>query len=233
MELKILVVDDVAANIQLMEVLLKKAGNKVIHCPNGLEAVEMCKSQKYDLIIMDIQMPELNGVDATKMIKSDCEVNNETPIIIMTAGDDKMLEVQCLEAGCEDILRKPINKKALLRKINKYIAREKQLEAAERGEDIISALGNDPDFKKTVETFVNTLPDKIRDMQDAAQKGDLDALAAIAHSVKGVGTFAGFPIYTEKAAKIESTAKIPDLDKVREQVDELSKLCMRTKVVPK
>jgi len=81
---------------------------------NGQEAVEMAKKTKFDLILMDIQIPILNGYEATRLIKSDCP---STIVIAQTAHAMLDERTHCLDAGCDDYLAKPINRKELLNKI--------------------------------------------------------------------------------------------------------------------
>ena len=226
---RILLVDDVQENRALLEVLLKKMGYACSHGANGQEAVDLCGREKFDLILMDLQMPILDGIEAARQIRAG-QVNGKTPIIAMTASGQKGDDLKALDAGCNDCLGKPISRERLQRKVWRQLAQVKQLHEADEGKEILSFLEGDPDYQKAIETFVDSLPGKIEEMKKAFDKKDLKDLAFKAHALKGLGGFAGFPVFTEKAKSLEETVKAEDFDRIREQLDEMVQLCMRTKL---
>lgn len=226
----VLVVDDVIENRMLIEVLLRKNGYQITICSSGEQAVELAGKDKFDVILMDIQMADMDGLDATKNIKSSGP-NAKTPVLAMTASTGNHTELTCLEAGCDDYIAKPIKKEILLRKIQRFIEQERQIRNAHQGGDITSFLVDKPDYHKTIDMFVNNLPDRINDMQNALDEGNLQDLAFKVHALKGLGGFAGFPIYTERAKSLEQSIQTDELSDVRQQLDELVQLCMRTRKV--
>jgi PAS domain S-box-containing protein len=225
--LHVLVADDIPENRMLIEVMLRKVGYEVTLCSNGKEAVELAGNHDFDLILMDIQMDVMNGLEATKIIKSQ-GLSAGTAILAMTASIEKGDEVKCFEAGCEDCLFKPIKKELLLRKVHKFVQQARQIKIAAQGSSITSLLANNPDYHKTIDMFVNNLPGRIEEMQYALDKNNLNDLAFSIHALKGLGGFAGFPIYTEKAKSLEKLLKDKQIDKIRQQLDEMVKLCLRT-----
>jgi CheY-like chemotaxis protein len=225
----ILLVDDVEENRTLLAILLKKMGYACEHSDNGKDAVEKCSRKKYDLIIMDIQMPVMDGFEAIRSIRKE-GLNTMTPAIAMTASGQKMDDIKALDAGCSDCLSKPVDRRKLERKVWRLLAQERQLQDAEQGKEIISFLEGDPDYQKAVETFVSNLPQKIDEMKRAFEKRDLKDLAFKAHALKGLGGFAGFPVFTEKAKQLEDTIRQDDLNLIQMQLDEMIQLCMRTKL---
>ncbi len=168
----ILVVDDVPENRMLLDVLLTKAGCRIQMCCDGKEAVDLANNEKFDLILMDIQMPVMDGLEATKIIKSSGP-NSRTPIIAMTAIDTKGDEMFCFEAGCDAYIAKPIKRTILLDKIEMFLHQTKQIEAADRGEDIVSALAENPSYHDMIDMFVNNLPKRLEDMQIALDEQNL------------------------------------------------------------
>jgi len=224
----ILIVDDVQENRMLADILLRKAGYITSQCSDGAQAVELAAKEKFDLIMMDVQMPVMDGLEATKLIRSD-SLNSKTAILAMTALDLEEGSLQCFDAGCDDYLPKPIKKNLLLRKIKRFVEQDKQNITAANGDEITSFLTGDPDFQKTIETFINNLPGRIKAMQDALDDKNLAELADKAHALKGVGSFAGFPIYTERAKALETMIRDSQIEKIQEQIDELLKLCSLTK----
>lgn len=103
------------------------------------------------------------------------------------------------------------------------------LRAAERG-DITSSLADDPSYHKMIDMFVNDLPDRLKEMQEALDEGNLQDLAFKIHALKGLGNVAGFPIYTAKAEALERAVLDNQVDKVRRQLDEMVQLCLKTKL---
>ena len=114
----VLVAEDVKTNQMLLVSLLGRMGLKVTIAADGNEALQKALAQKFDLILMDIQMPHMTGYEATNALR---KAGMTTPIVALTAnamkGDDK----KCIEAGCDEYLAKPIDRRELLRKIAKYL----------------------------------------------------------------------------------------------------------------
>ena len=114
----VLVTEDVETNQMLVKSLLGRMGLEVTIAADGIEALQKALTHKFDLILMDIQMPHMNGYEATRALR---KKGITTPIIALTAhamtGDDK----KCIEAGCDDYLAKPIDRRELLKKIAKYL----------------------------------------------------------------------------------------------------------------
>lgn len=113
----VLVAEDEESNYELVRIVLQKRYN-LLHAHNGIEAVMMNEEEHPDLILMDIRMPEMNGLDATRIIK---EVNHETPVIALSAYafDDNIREAKA--AGCDDFLAKPFRVEDLIETIVRYI----------------------------------------------------------------------------------------------------------------
>jgi len=120
---RVLVAEDTLTNQVLIELLLKRLGLDVTIAADGKEAVDKALSGDFDLILMDIQMPNINGHEATRALR---EKGLATPIVALTAhamkGDDK----KCIESGCDDYLSKPIDRQKLLDVIGKYLPSQAQ-----------------------------------------------------------------------------------------------------------
>lgn len=116
----ILAIDDSIDNLRVAELMLKKMGHNVDMALSGKEALEKVKQSSYDLILMDVQMPEIDGYDCTRAVRSTHNLNSETPIVALTAnamvGDSDL----CFEAGMNDYLTKPIDTNKLSKIINKW-----------------------------------------------------------------------------------------------------------------
>lgn len=115
----ILIVEDVDINVSFLQELLDNTSAKLTICNNGKEAVDICqKGYKPDLILMDIQMPEMNGIDATKEIR---KILDSTPIIAQTAYASETDRELALSAGCNDFFSKPLNSEKLLNRIDQFL----------------------------------------------------------------------------------------------------------------
>jgi CheY-like chemotaxis protein len=117
---KILVVEDNEKNMYLMVFLLSKAGYQVIQAKTGEEGVRLAKKEKPDIIIMDVMLPDIDGLEVTRKIRESKE-NDKVPIVAVTsfamAGDKEKV----LAAGCTGYIEKPINVETLLGEIEKYL----------------------------------------------------------------------------------------------------------------
>lgn len=118
---KVLVAEDCKTNKYLAKLLLEKLGFEVMTAETGNETVEMALNNNFDLIFMDIQMPKMNGYEATEILK-DNGVN--TPIIALTANALKGDSEKCIQAGCDDYIPKPVDRKELVSIIDKFIDRK-------------------------------------------------------------------------------------------------------------
>jgi CheY-like chemotaxis protein len=224
---KVLFADDVLESRMIVEIILKKAGCAVTSCVDGREAAQYAEKEKFDAIILDVQMPVMNGIEAAGRIRSG-QLNRHTPMLALTAGDTKEDTLMCLNAGFDDHLSKPVQNDILRRKIEKYVRQSHAVQVALTGGDIISLLAEDGEYQKIVETFFDSLPTRITEMKDAFEKGFVGEFAAKVHSLKGVGGLAGFPIYTEKAKELEEMLHSNRLEEVKRLLEELTDLCRRT-----
>jgi signal transduction histidine kinase/CheY-like chemotaxis protein len=119
---RILLVEDNAVNQKVALIHLKKMGYTADVSKNGLEGVEAVKNGDYDLVLMDIQMPEMDGYTATQAIRRSEDDGHHLPIIAMTANVMKGDREKCLEAGMDDYLSKPVNPKLLKEKLNTWLS---------------------------------------------------------------------------------------------------------------
>ncbi len=117
-EKNILVVEDEDSNFMLLDRILKRTGAKLIWAKNGLDAIEYCNNQHFDLVLMDIRMPGMDGYEATQAIKKN---HKHLPIIAQTAYALKGERENSLAAGCDNYISKPIDAKELLAMLEKYI----------------------------------------------------------------------------------------------------------------
>ena len=120
--LKILLADDVDLNLEVAQLLLHGIGLQVDSAKNGREAVDKVRTSAYDLILMDVQMPVMNGLDAALAIR-EMSGRSQTPIVAMTANAFDEDRNNCLEAGMNDFLTKPVNPETLYQCLLKWLPR--------------------------------------------------------------------------------------------------------------
>ncbi|MFO7789946.1 MAG: response regulator [Bacteroidota bacterium] len=116
---KVLIVEDDVVNYQLLKVFLKNTGIEIIHIPSGTEVINVFEESVPDIVLMDIQLPDINGIQLTEMMKSQ---HPEIPIIVQTASILESQMQEMMEIGCEDYLMKPLSREELLAKMHKFLS---------------------------------------------------------------------------------------------------------------
>jgi len=117
----ILIVEDEPKNITLLRDLLQVSGYSTIEATDGKQGVELAKAKKPDLILMDIQMPVMDGLEATRILKADATTGN-IPVLALTSYAMKGDEERILKAGCDGYLAKPFNIRELLKTVAEYLS---------------------------------------------------------------------------------------------------------------
>jgi two-component system sensor histidine kinase/response regulator len=204
--LKILVAEDTPFNQTFILRLLEKNGFQAVLVENGQQAVETFNPDTFDLILMDVQMPEMDGFEATRKIREIEELNGgHIPIIAMTAYATEGDRERCLEAGMDDYVSKPISTVKLFKAIDALIPAEKSAETGDgqKGtlpdkDNLIKAFENDRGlFKELVEIFVNDYP---------------QTFSRTAHSLKGMLRNFQAEAAADTALDLEKRGKQGELD---------------------
>ena len=125
-KITILVVDDEEDLLDLISYNLKKEGFTVLTALNGRKGIELAKINKPDLILLDIMMPEMNGIEVCEILKTDDHLK-QIPVVFLTARGEEEMEVKTLDIGADDFLSKPISTKKLLSRINAVLRRSKKI----------------------------------------------------------------------------------------------------------
>ncbi len=198
----ILLAEDNPDNQQLIRLLLEKRGIRVDVANNGEEAVEKALIDDYDLILMDMQMPLMGGLEATDILR---KAAIDVPIIALTANVMKEDIQTYVESGCNATVAKPIDQILLFRELSQFLNPQTLSEKA--AEDPIADLKASSEFKQLVQSFVDNLPQVIEQLHSAVDEADWQSLGAIAHRVKGSAGSFGYPRLTEFAATLEYSAK--------------------------
>ncbi|HLP95347.1 MAG: response regulator transcription factor [Chitinophagales bacterium] len=119
---KILIVDDEPDILEFLQYNLRKEGYQVVTAPDGLQALTVAEREKPDLILLDIMMPEMDGVETCRQLRSKKEFN-DTPIAFLTARDEDFSQIAALDVGGDDYITKPIKPRVLMSRINALLRR--------------------------------------------------------------------------------------------------------------
>jgi PAS domain S-box-containing protein len=149
-DLRILLAEDNPVNQKLAVILLQKAGFSVDAVENGLQAVKRVKEGQYNAVLMDIQMPEMDGLEATAQIRAAETIGRHTPIIAMTAHALKGDRELCLEAGMDDYISKPLDTKTMLKVLDQWTA----VRAAVPSQEIVPPNAETQDYSGQPKAFV-------------------------------------------------------------------------------
>ena len=117
---RILIVEDTRTVVMVEKMMLSGRGFQIDIATNGREGLEKTRQTKPDLVLADIMMPEMDGIEMCRQIKADPETSGIPVVMVTTKGEQERVE-QAFLAGCDDYLTKPLNKLELLSKVNKYI----------------------------------------------------------------------------------------------------------------
>jgi two-component system, sensor histidine kinase and response regulator len=231
---RILLVEDGATNRKLITLVLEQAGATVATAENGRAGIEAVGQEQFDLILMDMQMPVLDGYSATRELRHQ---GCETPILALTAHAMASDEQKCREAGCTGYLTKPIDPRRLLDAVADALPSESSPLPADseavRAEvpPLYSSLPTeDDDFREVVEEFVAGLQERLAIARLACGDRDLSAIAEFAHWLKGSGGTAGFDAFTRPAGELELLAKRGQAAKIPQLVAGLEQIARRIRI---
>ena len=230
----ILVADDYPVNRQVAFMHLTAVGFSVDLVDNGQEAVDACGCNDYDLILMDIQMPVLNGFDATGRIRQmerDQGREQSIPIIALTANAVKGDEQKCLDAGMDGYLTKPVHRHQLIKTADHWIGLRgsRASQRAESAQEIPMAADNDEptvmDTATAVEEFgdaetvkmvarqlIENVDGQLQAIHDAIANGDREAVRKEAHAIKGGAATMEAVALSMAAARLEDLSPGGHLD---------------------
>lgn len=120
----VLVIEDTPANMKLVTMLLERAGYRVLQAPDAVTGIAVAQAQRPDLILMDIQLPGMDGLEATRLLKADA-ATRQIKVVALTAFAMKGDEQRMLQAGCDAYIAKPIQYKAFLAEVARLLAQER------------------------------------------------------------------------------------------------------------
>jgi two-component system, sensor histidine kinase len=249
---RVLLVEDGSVNRKLISIMLRTAGIDVTTAENGQVGVQLATTSFFDVILMDMQMPVMDGYTAARTLR---DVGMRVPIVALTAHALAEDRQKCLRAGCSGYLSKPIRSHDLLRAIADALAsaadplgecavplpREETAARPAPGgrttttgeeEPLVSTLPmDDPDFREIAEEFVEYFAGQLNVLRQAFAAEDWPVMASVAHALKGTAGGAGFDVLTNPIKDLESLARNKRQDQVPAALQVLEQLARRM-VVP-
>ena len=247
---RILLAEDNATNQQVALGILKQLGMRADAVANGAEAVRSLATIPYDLVLMDVQMPEMDGLAATRRIRDPRSevLQHEIPIIAMTANALQGDRELCLEAGMNDYVTKPIFKPALTEALQRWLPRENA--AAQDGaapvqapvgpsaappvavetapapvfdrEGMLARMDGDEDLcQMVVDGFLEDMPGQLASLRSCLDTNDITGALRQVHTIKGASANVGGEALRAVAINAESAGKTGGLDAVRTRLTDL------------
>ena len=226
--LNILLAEDNEVNQKLAKRLLEKRGHHVAVVKNGSEALEAIRAEPYDLVLMDVHMPEMDGLEATRQLRAEeMETGLHQVVIAMTALVMKGDRERCLAAGMDGYLPKPLRSQELDEVLERYAASKAAKvsgteaamgmpltggQKAIDGRDLLDRVGGDREFlAELLDTFRADHKKQLNAMKLALEKRDTEELTRAAHSLKGALSNLAAPTAAGLAAEIERAGRLDEL----------------------
>jgi PAS domain S-box-containing protein len=237
----VLLAEDNLINQKVSIKILNRAGYNVTAVGNGIEVLEAVAKDKFDLILMDIQMPEVDGYSATKEIRKLNNGYSKIPIIALTAHALMGDREKCIEAGMNDYLTKPIAADKLITKVDTLLRIEQY-----KPEPVAEVLQNEPvvfDYerlkkvsmgdvefeKELLISFIEDINNKLDKMTELVNLRDMAKILKLAHTIKGASYSVGAQQLGDEAFAIEISCKSNDYESVFERMDKLRKAVFDTR----
>ncbi|GAA0853727.1 hybrid sensor histidine kinase/response regulator [Aliiglaciecola litoralis] len=226
--IKVLAVDDMEMNLRLLSTWLKPSKIDLRLSYTGEDAVKLCKEQEFDLILMDVQMPNMDGLQASKLIRK-TQLNIGTPIIAVTAHALKEEQERLLASGMDDYLPKPLDLSDLVALIQRWCNDIDLVEEQAASIDWDLALeraNHNKDAAKEVFTgFVNQLPELKLQIAQSWEKQDTQNTQALIHKLHGACCYTGVPILRDLCDELETALKQHDYQVVESRLTDFLHEC--------
>jgi CheY-like chemotaxis protein len=232
--LRILLAEDNAVNQKVALALLQRLGYRADVAWNGLEALAALERQPYDVVLMDVQMPELDGLDATRRICERWPSGVRPRIIAMTANALLEDREACFAAGMDDYLAKPIRPEELAAALGRarplgdngrstMETMEGPLRLEASALENLRELGGDEFVGELAGTFLADAPSLIASLRAALERGDADGLRRTAHTLKSNGQTFGAVDFAELCRQLEARGRNGELDGAEELADRIDR----------
>jgi PAS domain S-box-containing protein len=204
--LRVLVAEDNAVNQRLALLLLEKLGHRADIVGNGREALEALERQRYDVILMDVQMPEMDGLEATRRIHE--RWGSERPrIVAVTAGAMSEERDRCLAAGMDDFLSKPIRVEELSAALMEVARLPDDALDSSSLDRLAWTLGDRPALAALIDTFFAEAPKMLAALRESTRTGNVDELQRVSHTLKSNAATFGAERLADLCRSLEAMAE--------------------------
>ncbi|MHB8865780.1 MAG: response regulator [Pirellulaceae bacterium] len=243
--LRILLVEDSPANQKLAAFILRERGHTVDIAGSGRQGLNMALENGYDVILMDVQMPGMDGLEATRAIRETEQGLRSVPIIAMTAHAMKGDRERCLAAGMDGYLAKPINGHEMIRLVERLAARPtgggtgRPVGSPDQPSPVFHpelaltrCLNNRDMLHKMIQHFFDEYDALLPQVWAALQRGDVQEVSQLAHRLKGTVVYLGARQATDAALRVEQSGEHPtDIAELGEAISALEQQCEVLKCV--
>ncbi len=220
--LRILVAEDNEVNRKLALALLSRMGYEADVAHDGLEAVSALRERQYDVVLMDVEMPELDGLEATRRIRSELPIDRQPRIIAMTANAMEGDRERCLAAGMDDYVSKPVRPEALAAALADAAPTHDSVTSVAAGaadvldatalKQLHAAVGDEAFVGELIATFLSEAPELLATLREAIGAGDGEAARRAAHTLKSNAMTFGVTGLVQAARELEAAASKTALD---------------------
>jgi CheY-like chemotaxis protein len=222
--LRVLLAEDNIVNQRLAVRILEKRGHSAVVACNGKEALALLEREPFDLVLMDLEMPEMSGFEATAAIRArERETGRHIPILALTAHAMKGDRERCLAAGMDGYVAKPIQARELYQAIAELVPNAAMSEKSaalpviqDRNEALVHVGGDAGLLRELIEVFLRDCPRLIEDVIDGLCAGDVAKVKRGAHSIKGAVSILGGKAAFEAALHLEDLARQGDLSEAEQ-----------------
>lgn len=238
--LRVLIVDDNEINRQYLATFLRQIGATVAEATDGAQAVEACRHNTYHIILMDIHMPNMDGIEASGRIRATGLNRENVPIVAITADATNAVAEQFLAHGFDDYLIKPVTEESLRRMLARWCSAyrdavkniaampgaagagsipESEVVDQETGRRLAS--GNIDMWRLSLAMLVSRLPQQLDGLERAVNDGDLRQAREIAHHIKGSAGYCAAPALLRSAERLETVCQANDAEQAKEMLARL------------
>ncbi|MGI9212077.1 MAG: ATP-binding protein [Methylococcaceae bacterium] len=219
---RILLAEDTIDSQNLISLLIRRTGAEVVITQNGQEAVDRAQEMEFDLVLMDMQMPVMGGLDATLMLRL---TGFEQPIIALTANATEQDKAQAIQAGCNGFLTKPIDQSAFFAVLAQHLPDIQAVQPNAQTVAVTVIPATDPEFLAMQANFYQELPERIATIQSLSAQGHWSELRAKAHQLKGIAGSFGLPEASRLCAQVEQRIVADDYPPVPALIETLLACC--------
>jgi len=235
---RVLVADDNPVNRRLAATLLRKHGLHVQLAEDGAQALQMAKENTFDLVLMDCQMPVMDGLESARQIQTWKQSQHLEPqlILALTAEHDSTQHQACMQAGMQAVVHKPIDTELLCQSLHQWLDQDTPKALSETSQEvpietlavaldtqILDALRESmgEDFEELLEAYIDSSEEILQQLSDAYEKQQADQIKRLTHSIKSSSASLGFLQLSEQAKKLELRYQQPGVSIQAQELTDL------------